>query len=77
VNLNGGNRVTVNIRVEYDSKRSSTESRLNDIGNISHVELISNVTGTPGSTKIFTSSDWEAVDGWLEMSCDMILTQDT
>ena len=41
------------------------------------VELISNVTGTPESPKIFAYSDWKAVDGWLEMSYDMILTQDT
>lgn len=43
---------------------------------IDKIELISNVNGTPTSTKVFSSSDWSLKDAWLEMKYPFTNVQD-
>lgn len=52
-----GNIVTASIRV-----------RLGTGTIIDKIELISNESGNPASTKVFSSSDWKVNNNWLEMS---------
>jgi hypothetical protein len=64
INLNGGNTVTINIRVKKGSGVT-----------MDHIEIISNAHGSPASIKTFDSSDWTTTpDGWLEMSYDITVT---